>query len=517
LNRNIILPLILLPYLLLGCNLFSRVIALVSSAAVSRLSENTIDEIRVTSTNTPTGLDTYTGTFRAGLITEQQHILQEMDDLTRYDICVEISYDYSTLSGNQTVHYTNREEQDLAEVYFRLFPNANGAKMLVTNMLIDGQPGQFAYEYDETAIRVTMPHPLIPGSSIDLSMDFDIDIPRVMGGNYGLFGYFDHVLVLDEFYPVIPVYDDEGWNVEDSPHNGDLTFLDQSYYIVRVTAPRDLVIVSSGNSIDISQANNEQAVTFSAGPSRDFYLAGSNEFIRINQNIGETKVSGYALNGYELSAGFALDVAADSLRCFNQRFGTYPYTEYDIASTPMKALGMEYPGVSGIGISLYAQYEADGSGPSSSLFESIIAHETGHQWFYSLVGSDQVDEPWMDEAIVQYITGLYFLDTHGMIAEEMYQRSWSDRWDNINFNDIPIGLPSSRYTGTDYTPIIYGRGPIFLRVLAGHIGQETMDTALKEYFQTNVWGIGDAVSFKQIVEKHCHCDLTPLFDEWIYP
>ena len=82
-------------------------------------------------------------------------------------------------------------------------------------------------------------------------MDFEVSVPREMGGNYGLFGYFDGFLVLDEFYPVIPVYDDEGWNVEIPPDHGDVTYLDASFYLVRVTAPRELMVIASGVEVSL--------------------------------------------------------------------------------------------------------------------------------------------------------------------------------------------------------------------------------------------------------------------------
>jgi aminopeptidase N len=39
---------------------------------------------------------------------------------------------------------------------------------------------------------------------------------------------------------------------------------------------------------------------------------------------------------------------------------------------------------------------------------------------------------------------------------------------------------------------------------------------LKDYYSTNKWGIMDTVAFKQQAEQHCQCDLTELFDEWVY-
>ena len=34
-----------------------------------------------------------------------------------------------------------------------------------------------------------------------LELAFEVEVPTEMGGNYGLFGYFQNVLVLDTFYP----------------------------------------------------------------------------------------------------------------------------------------------------------------------------------------------------------------------------------------------------------------------------------------------------------------------------
>jgi len=33
-----------------------------------------------------------------------------------------------------------------------------------------------------------------------------------------------------------------------------------------------------------------------------------------------------------------------------------------------------------------------------------VTHETGHQWFYSLVGDNQARTPWLDESLTQWAT-----------------------------------------------------------------------------------------------------------------
>ena len=177
---------------------------------------------------------------------------------------------------------------------------------------------------------------------------------------------------------------------------------------------------------------------------------------------------------------------------------------------------MEYPGVIAVSDNLY---DPDGTlygAPASVILESTIAHEVAHQWFYNTVANDQIDEPWMDEAIVQYATGLYYQDQYGDQGMQGYRQSWIDRWDRVEKADIPIGLPSEDYDGTAYGAIIYGRGPLFLDALAELMGEEVFNNFLRDYYTQNKWGIGTSDSFRYLAEGHCRCDLQAIFEEWVY-
>ena len=150
------------------------------------------------------------------------------------------------------------------------------------------------------------------------------------------------------------------------------------------------------------------------------------------------------------------------------------------------------------------------------ILESTVAHEVAHQWFYNAVGNDQVDEPWVDEAVVQYVTGLYFTDTGGKQAAEGYRESLYRRWDRVERAAIPIGRSAGDYMDYEYGAIVYGRGPLFVEALAEEIGQETFDQFMRDYYETHKWGIGTADAFRQLAESHCGCDLSALFEEWVY-
>ncbi len=455
--------------------------------------------------------------FGSGLIAAEQAMLDDvLPDASVYHLDLQVPADFSVLLGYEEVRYTNQETEPLDAVYFRLFPNIAGGSIAVDEVKVAGEDVAPVYESTDSAMRLDLPTPLQPGEHVVIQMEFEVEIPREMGGNYGLFGYFDDVLVLDEAYPVIPVYDDEGWNAETPPPNADVTYLDASFYVVRVTAPADVTLIASGVEVGRELQDDVQVLTFAAGPVRDFYMAASDKFTVVSDTVGETTVNSYAFTKQVEGADLALQYAVGALESFNARFGTYPYTEFDVVSTPMQALGMEYPGLVDIALMLY-EPDATVSGlPASVILESTVAHEVAHQWFYNVVGNDQVDEPWVDEAVVQYVTGMYYLDTGGTGAYNAIRGSWEQRWDRVERADIPIGMPAGAYVDREYGAIVYGRGPLFVEALAEEMGQVTFDTFIRDYYETYKWGIGTATNFRALAEEHCECDLTPLFEAWVY-
>ena len=454
--------------------------------------------------------------FKEGLVKAERAVLDSLPDASVYHIDLQIPDDCLFVLGREEVRYTNQQDVPLSEVYFRLYPNLLGGEIIVSAVKVDGKAVEPAYEAANSAMRVPLPAALQPGERVVIEMDFAVEVPQEMSGNYGLFCYFEGVLALNEFYPVIPVYDDEGWNVEIPPRSGDLTYLDASFYLVRVTAPAGLTVVASGVEIGREREGDNQILTLAVGPARDFYIVTSDRYTVTSKKVGETTVNSYAFPERADGAKLALQHAADAMASFNTRFGVYPYTEFDIVNTPMLALGMEYPGLVAIGLKLYDPDAESGGIPTRYVLPPTVAHEVAHQWFYNIVGNDQVDEPWVDEAVVQYATGLYIADISGEEGAEGYRDSWYDRWDRVDRADIPIGMPTGAYEGKEYGAIVYGRGPIFVAALAMEMGQATFDEFLRDYYESHKWGIGTAHGVKQLAERHCQCDLTTLFEEWVY-
>ncbi|MCE5209080.1 MAG: M1 family metallopeptidase [Chloroflexi bacterium] len=454
--------------------------------------------------------------FLKGLRPKSRHWVADLPYASRYRMELIIPDEVEGLSGRQEVVYTNQEDVDLNEIIFRLFANVNGGAIEVSNLRVNGKPVDPRLINENSTLAVSLNEPLAPGESILIQMDFALQIPLEMGGNYGLFGYFSDVLMLDVFSPMIPAYDDQGWYSETPSKNGDLSYNDASFYLVRVIAPDDFVLVTSGVEVDRETDNGTQMVTYAVGPARDFSLVGSRNFIVDSDEENGVTVNSYGLPGMEEGMELAKESALAAIRIFDGRIGAYDYTEFDVVSTPMLAGGIEYPGMTWINMNSYDLSATIKGIPASSMLESVTAHETGHQWFYNAVGNDQSDMPWLDESLVQYITGLYFLDRYGTEGYEGYKSSWDSRWKKVDYQEMPIGLPSSAYNETEYSAVVYGRGPYFFEKLSDVMGEDAFGEFLRDYYNRYHWQIAETEDLKRVAEQYCGCDLTGLFEDWVY-
>lgn len=455
--------------------------------------------------------------FREGLIPSQHALLDDLTGASVYTIQFTIQPDIASIDGMAEVRYTNREGVTLDEIHFRLLPNVLNGEMQVASARVNDQPFEPIYELQDSLMRVPLYQPMEPGESVDVSVQFSVTAPTTIESNYGILAYYNGVLTLAHAYPMIAVYDDEGWNAEIPPNQGDPTYADASFFLVTVDAPEELVLVGAGREVSRENNGGRQIVTYAAGPARDFYLAASADYAVISQTVGGVTFNSYAPQGLETGAQMAIDVAARSFEFFGERFTPYPYTEFDIVSTPTYALGIEYPGIIAITDRIYELDSSSSGTPNEIIMETTVAHEAGHQWFYNLVGNDQLDDPWLDESLTQFVTWQYYGDQYGRSGANGFEQSLYGRWSRVDNADIPIGMPVAEYEGSSYSAIIYGRGAFFFEALREEMGAENFDTFIKDYVVTNSWGIGTGEIMKEIAEDHCNCDLSGLYDAWVTP
>lgn len=284
--------------------------------------------------------------FRQGLVESAQSALAQLPGATVYHLDVEIADDLSSLVGRQTILYTNREENPLSDLYFRLYPNVAGGHVDVWSLTIDGSEVEGVYEHAGLDLRVPLTSPLPLGVAVEIGMEFEVTVPRKPAERYGLFSSFDGILSLDEAFPSIPVCDATGWHLDPVLPFGDVAVYDASFYLMRVSAPKGLTLVGTGVEIEREDTEVRQIRTFAAGPARNFYLAAADGLVTVEKTVGETRIRSVAFENDLSAAQRVLSLAAMALSSFGTRFCPYPYTELDFVANALLPGGsaMEYPG-----------------------------------------------------------------------------------------------------------------------------------------------------------------------------
>ncbi len=429
-------------------------------------------------------------------------------DASRYVIDVAVTFNAdgsATLTGREVIRYTNRETFDLSELYLMLWPNERGQYLggaTLGAVTIAGQPVEPELRFNGLAARLPLAVPLAPGATIELEAAFvaQADPGLEDGARYGL---TNGVLIAPTFYPLIPRLVEGEWQIEPPAAGGDTTNSDSAFYAWRITAPAGLAIAASGVVVDQSESGGVQTQVLLTGPMRDLALIVGDLTVTTRE-AGGVRLNAYLLPDHADQAAAVLDQAGAQIETLQAAVGPYPFVELDIVDAPGAFGGIEYPGLVLIGV-----IDANG------FYEEANVHEVGHQWFYSLIGDDQLLEPWLDEAAASYTELLYYERVLGpQIVPDVLDQSWG-YLDYADDPTQPIGGPVGSY-GDDYGPIVYGKGALFFHALRRELGDDTFFAFLHAYYERYRYGFATSAGFQATAEDTCACDLDPLFNLWVY-
>ena len=470
--------------------------------------------------NSPISDNSVTAGNQPVFLTDQASNLPEI--LNRYLLNVTIEPDQYRFQGTLQLEYTNTENSTLEQLYFRLLPNGqrsygNGS-LNVSEVKVDGVLQPTSLSVDDSVLEVETGKSVAPGEQVQVEMSFRGQVPQDFGGSqpvngYGIYNYSDGVMALANWYPILAVYDGQGWNLDPVSFIGDSVYSDMAAYQVEIDLPEDQILVSTGAVQQEMAGDARKQYVVESGPVRDFFIILSPKFQSLSERVEETLVNSYYLPGNRAGGLRALGVAVDAFETFNRHFGPYPYTELDVVDAPMQnASGVEYPGIVLIGDALYGEYEG-------TAFAITTAHEVAHQWWYNLVGNDVIEEPWLDEALATYASGVYLESVRGKTAlaglmdyyQERYQRTLDSSGDH------PISQGLAYFETSDpraYGGIVYAKGALFLDALRKEIGDAAFFGALQRYFQDYRYQIATGGDLLEAFETSAGASLDSFFQTW---
>jgi hypothetical protein len=455
--------------------------------------------------------------FRAAMRPEFAGDIDAFAHRNRYAINASLAFEGSVaiIQGAERVRYTNHSADTLTEIVFRLYPNlpALGGRMMVYQAELNGAPVKPVLAERETALIIPLDTPLRPGDSAEIALTFSTAAERGIYASYGEFGFHKDLFSGPEWYPALSVYEEgRGWWMARATPDGDAAYMESGLYDITLTTPRDFIVVMSGTELDPVPVGDDLMLhRVVSGPMRDSLLVASPLFGTITGYTGDgVAVNVYYWPGGEAAAETALEFGLEAIATFSDAFGPYPFAEFDIVET-FNWTGVEYPGMTVIADRFWER--------SDPTLEEVIVHETGHQWFYSMVGNNQVENPWLDEALASYSEYVYWRAVYG---EDRYKEVVREDRDAYSFYqasgapDMALNLPVTAYVpGNNYGLIIYVKGPLFFLELESLLGRETFQAALRHYVNRHRYEIATSADLLAAFEEVSGDDLDPIFFAWV--
>ncbi len=351
-----------------------------------------------------------------------------------------------------------------------------------------------------TVLSVSVP-PLSPGEWGTLSLRCVLSVPdcRYRFGREGDVWLFGNCL------PLLSRLEGGAWRQDPYAPIGDPFVSDCADYRVTLSLPEGYSCAATA-PLEKGAGGGSSLLEGQVRAVRDFALAVFRGYERREGAAGEIRVISWAREG--AAAGKALAFARAALLSFSARYGAYPWPAYTVLEAPFPFPGMEYPALSFIGSGQYAPGREDS-------LELAVAHETAHQWFYSLVGSDQFNQPWQDEALCEFAVLGYVLERHGRGAWENLSALRIDAPMRENVREgITPGSPVDAFGDyAEYASVVYGRGAAGMMAIDLDTGK--LGAFLKEYVRRFGYRFASRVDFESLLNGFMGKDLSPLLSDYL--
>lgn len=451
--------------------------------------------------------------------------------INEYKIEVDLNTENMIYKGKQTVSYKNNTGVDLENIYFHLYPNA--FKSLETAPILfnleekmdplsykrgyidivkvkqNGKDLSWNVEGDkDTILNIKLDKPLEKGKSTELYLEYTVKLPTTKDR----FGYHDKGINFGNWYPILCVYDEKGWNLDPYYKVGDPFYSEISNYNVSITTPKDIIVAASGKIISETEKGDKKTYKIEGPLIRDFAWAASKDFVIKEKKIEDTIIKLYSINNDSNLINESLKIGENSIKTFNKVFGKYPYNVYTIVNTEFPS-GMEYPGIVFISNDYFHKHLIN-------ILEKVIVHETAHQWWYGLVGNNQVKEPWLDEGLTTYSEVIYINEIYGnKKAKEYYDQDIKLGYEYavqyLGENEV-VNKPLSEFAGwSDYGLLVYTRAAMFIDRIKEDFGEEVLYKILNTYYGKYKFHNAKTEDFIKVCEEVTNTSFEGLVKEYL--
>jgi len=498
-----------------------------------------------------------------------------------YKIQVKLNDQLHELNAFETLEYINNSPDTLRFLFFHLWPNGysnnntelakqlfsiNGKQKLFNDPELKGYMDSLDFRIDKLKVhwsllsgqpdicQIVLNKPLLPHDSIRITTPFHVKIPK---GVTSRLGHIGESYQISQWYPKPAVYDQTGWHQMSNQDQGEF-YSEFGSFDVSITLPENYIVGATGNlqnqeeskmldqlAADTSwtkNINSENAdfpvssgkmktLRYTENQIHDFAWFADKRFhvlkgkVRLPESGREVNTWVMFTNQQAKLWKDAIPYVNNSILLFSKWNGDYPYKSFTAVQSALSAGdGMEYPGITVIGLAKDA-YALD----------EVIAHEIGHSWFYSALGSNERRYPFMDESLtstieVRYMHERYpdkklwetnvrnlklakFFHIDQMPVKQMRELEWlSQARDNL---EQAINFPADDYNTLNYSLMIYNKAATGFNYLRAYLADSIYDSCMHDYYRQWKSKHPQPDDLQRIFESNTSKDLSWFFTEFI--
>ncbi len=453
---------------------------------------------------------------------------KEAEVHSRYEITAEYIPENGTLTGAVKVIFENHTNDELSLLKFQLYPNAyrkdalyrpvasaytdaayyNGESYgeIVISSVNGAKNWEIAGE-DNNVLCAYLERSLFPEEKVVLDVGFIVKLAQVEHRT----GITRKTVNFGNSFPILCAYQNGGFSETVYYSDGDPFLSNCADYKLTLKTPKEYQLVSTGDILSERTLESKKEYVVTASNVRDFAFILCDRYRK-----AETLVNGKTIAYYyyqDENPRDTLAVASEAFAYYEKTFGEYPYSSYTLAQTGLCLSGMEYPMLSFLSDKVEKEEIA-----------RVVAHETAHQWWYAVVGSDQIRNAWQDEGLAEYSAITFFenyekygVERDAVVADALKEyRSYYDVYGSV------LGRTDTQMTrhlkdflsDYEYKCLSYHKAVVMFDTLRKSVGDKKFFSGLKKYYNENAFAIALPESIVGAFER-VGLDVSGFFDSFL--
>lgn len=388
------------------------------------------------------------------------------------------------------------------------------------------------YEFDcdnVTALRFPMPRLVQPGESAIVELVCEYHLPN----KQGRLGYWNGVTFLTNSLPLLAFCDDTGWRPMPFVPWHQPWFNEAGIFTASITLPESEVLVTpAATNSETSLGDGRKKVVTEHFTGRDFAVLCSPRFREFTTDTklpdGKTvKLRCFAFAEHEFYATEILKIVAEAIPVYSQWFGNYPYDRFTVVESFFGWNGNECAGLVMIDERVFNMPHL-----ARGYVEYLVSHETCHQWWYNLVGTNGYGEPFMDEGAAVHFTHRLMDLKHGRNNSFLDWPKGLTWLPNINRDNYRNGgtyyairngemhpaaqdLPQYKQLFGLFTGA-YDRGSKAFGMIEAELGEAAFLDFTRALVSKYRWRVLQAKDYRAELEAYTGRDHGEFFDRWVY-